>query len=134
MPNLFNDLLFTRTKRLYLISVRRYIYPVSITLTKQGKWVLQGATWKDFAYDNITPSVSMLHFIQEGDNNFYVTGYDKYGNEAAGYVIEKHRVCRFMIRVLNNTNVTQVRVIYLNCYTHTMTIANSSFLIVVTTW
>ena len=87
--------------------------------------MLQGEAWNQFAYDNIPHSVSMLHFIQEREHCFYVTGYDIYGNEAAGYVMERHRVSRFMVRVSLNTNVTQVRVIYINRYTHTITLTHS---------
>ncbi|GKA93140.1 hypothetical protein Tco_0815126 [Tanacetum coccineum] len=60
-------------------------FKVGFVKKKEGIVVLQGQQWTDFALDCIDPEVNMLHFIQEGDDSFYVTGYRNFGSKIGGY-------------------------------------------------
>ncbi|GJS63619.1 hypothetical protein Tco_0678183 [Tanacetum coccineum] len=41
----------------------------------------------------------MVHFIEQGDDTFYVTGYDENGFECGGYNVVRTRPSRIMTRV-----------------------------------
>ncbi|GJV09206.1 hypothetical protein Tco_1346862 [Tanacetum coccineum] len=61
----------------------------------------EGYNGSKFAHENFSQKVALLHFIEEGKNSFYVTGY--YGNdcEVIGYggIDISRRRPRFMSRV-----------------------------------
>ncbi|GKB11559.1 hypothetical protein Tco_0845482 [Tanacetum coccineum] len=46
---------------------------------------LVGPVWADFMMHNVTNDVMMLHFVEEGNDIFYVSTYNKYGLETHGY-------------------------------------------------
>ncbi|GJU55972.1 hypothetical protein Tco_1229686 [Tanacetum coccineum] len=47
--------------------------------------MLQGNNWREFAKENFNQNVALLHFIEEGEDSFYVTGYYGNGCEVIGY-------------------------------------------------
>nr|GEW21731.1 DNA-binding pseudobarrel domain-containing protein [Tanacetum cinerariifolium] len=46
---------------------------------------LLGDEWENFARDNLNSSVRTLHFVKEGENTFYVTGFNRHRIEWQGY-------------------------------------------------
>ncbi|GJX19167.1 hypothetical protein Tco_0221844 [Tanacetum coccineum] len=51
----------------------------------ENKLHLLGDEWENFARDNLNSSVRTLHFVNEGDDTFYITGYNRDGIEWQGY-------------------------------------------------
>ncbi|GKB42795.1 hypothetical protein Tco_0887737 [Tanacetum coccineum] len=47
--------------------------------------MLQGNNWREFAEENFNQNVALLHFIEEGEDSFYVTRYYGNGCEVIGY-------------------------------------------------
>ncbi|PWA94353.1 hypothetical protein CTI12_AA060710 [Artemisia annua] len=94
----------------------KYVYLVNNTLvrTKVGlvtpyhrPMALKGYKWTSWAVTNIGARVRLLHFIQEGDDTFYVTGYDRDGIEFGGYDGIHGRYSRFQSRVRAASNRPQ---------------------------
>nr|GEY61127.1 hypothetical protein [Tanacetum cinerariifolium] len=51
--------------------------------------------------------VSLLHFVEEGDDCFYVTGYNRDGIEFGRYGVNRSTLSRFMSRVLPYPHIPQ---------------------------
>ncbi|GJU95153.1 hypothetical protein Tco_1319909 [Tanacetum coccineum] len=49
---------------------------------------LVGPIWADFVMHNVTNDVTMLHFVEEGKDIFYVSTYNKYELETHGMMDE----------------------------------------------
>ena len=73
-----------------------------------GPFTLKGPEWTAFANLNIGNTVSLMHFIQEGDDTWYVTGYESKGKEFGGYEGIEGRYSRFQSRVWAAANKPQV--------------------------
>ncbi|GJV74549.1 zinc finger, CCHC-type containing protein [Tanacetum coccineum] len=63
--------------------------------------MLQGNNWREFAEENFNQNVALLHFIEEGEDSFYVTRYYGNGCEVIGYdnIDIRNMRPRFMSRV-----------------------------------
>ncbi|GJW68759.1 ribonuclease H-like domain-containing protein [Tanacetum coccineum] len=72
--DVFMDEAFNGNRLLYLTNTRRNRFKVWFVKKQEGIAVLQGKRWRDFALDGNLEAI-MLHFIQEGDDSFYVTGF-----------------------------------------------------------
>ena len=70
--------------------------------------MVTGPRWTAFCLENLNEDVELMHFVEEGDDCFYVTGYHSDGNEFGGYNIIAGRFSRFMSRVLPYLDVRQV--------------------------
>lgn len=108
MPEPFLDECYNGNKYMYLTSYLRIKTKVGFVKTNDGRIVLKGYKWDSFAKTNIGGDVQVLHFIQEGDDSFYVTGYDHRGREYGGYDGALGRPSRFKSKVRANENMTQV--------------------------
>nr|GEX20910.1 hypothetical protein [Tanacetum cinerariifolium] len=58
-----------------------------------------GPVWADSVMHNVTNDVTMLHFIEEGKDIFYVATYNKYGLEMHGYTQKSHMFWRCFFTV-----------------------------------
>ncbi|GKB03555.1 hypothetical protein Tco_0831698 [Tanacetum coccineum] len=63
---------------------------------------------RKFCNRSLNENVALLHFIKEGDDCFYVTGYTSNGNEVGGYEANRATFYRFMTRVLPYTRLPQI--------------------------
>ena len=74
--------------------------------------VLTGERWMAFALANLNRDVTTLHFVEEGDDCFYVTGYNADGTEFGGYnfggILYAGRFSRFKTRVFDFLDEIQV--------------------------
>lgn len=77
-----------------------------------GDILLTGDKWSGFASANFDRDVKWIHFVEEGDDSFYVTGYYENGAEFGGYDGIRGRPMRFMTRVLPFANIAQVVIFY----------------------
>ena len=101
MPPCFGADGLNRKKHVYLISSGRVRTKVNFVKPVDGPVTLKGYKWTRFAKQNITKDkhVYLLHFIKEGDDTWYVTGYHSGGDEAGGYQGIEGRYSRFQTRV-----------------------------------
>ena len=98
LPNVFWEA-YTGKKYVYLINSGRVRTKVNFVKPAHGPFSLKGPQWTTFANLNIGNTVGLLHFIQEGDDTWYVTGYESKGNEFGGYEGIEGRYSRFLTRV-----------------------------------
>ncbi|GJZ05282.1 hypothetical protein Tco_0538557 [Tanacetum coccineum] len=66
-----------------------------------------GPVWSDFVSKNITQDVKCLHFIEEGEDMFYVAMYDKYGLEMHGYKQKNLMFWRCLLNVTERSRRAQ---------------------------
>lgn len=66
--------------------------------------VVEGARWNDFVTHNITCSyIASIHFIEEGENVFYVACYDEYGLEFHNYEPQSPPFWRCLVDVTDES-------------------------------
>lgn len=97
-------------REIYITSAKRVRFRVQIDTETNGPIVLTGETWRRFALENLSLDVRMLHFIEEGDDCFFVTGYTQDGAEFGGYHMNAGRVSRFQSLVFDFYDQIQVRI------------------------
>lgn len=73
-----------------------------------GDIVLKGDKWLAFAMQNFDRNIKWVHFVEEGDDSFYVTGYYENGAEFGGYDGIRGRPMRFVTRLSLFVNMAQV--------------------------
>ena len=104
----FKEEYFNNKKRvLYLTSNVRYRVRVRI-VKKNGDIMLTGEKWSVFAGENFNRNVRWIHFVEEGDDSFYVTGYYENGSEIGGYDGIRGRLMRYIGRVSPYGSIAQV--------------------------
>nr|GEY00161.1 hypothetical protein [Tanacetum cinerariifolium] len=69
---------------LFLLNCYRVRWQVEVKCLFSNIMSLVGPVWADFGMHNVTNDVTMLHFIEEGKDIFYVATYNKYGLEMHG--------------------------------------------------
>ena len=99
LPPSFCEAGFNKNKQLYLINTGRVRTKVNFVTPVHGPFTLKGYKWTKFAKENISNRVWLLHFIREGDDTWYVTGYQSNGHEDGGYEGIQGRYSRFQTRV-----------------------------------
>ncbi|GKB24085.1 reverse transcriptase domain-containing protein [Tanacetum coccineum] len=85
LPEVYEDLAYNGKREIYLTSPRRNKVKVEIIKKHDGPIIMKGYKWEKFAEENFNMNVKLLHFVEEGEDSFYVTGYDENGREAIGY-------------------------------------------------
>ena len=113
LPEVFYDDAYTGNRHLYLTGIRRNRKKVAIVKVREGVVEIRGKRWYEFVQENMDENVNVLHFIEEGDDSFYVTGYDDEGIESGGYEDVNKRYYRFQTRVTPYQEVDQVITIVL---------------------
>ncbi|PWA53530.1 acetyl-CoA carboxylase 2 [Artemisia annua] len=107
LPSAYDDFCYNGNKHVYLTSQERVRYRVQLVKPNGGTTELRGEKWKKFCVAYIPKGAYLLHFVQEGDDSFYVTSYDDLGYETGGYEGIIGRPCRFMCRVSPSDNIPQ---------------------------
>ena len=113
LPEVFYDDAYTGNRHLYLTGIRRNRKKVTIVKGKEGEFEIRGKRWNEFVEENMDENVNVLHFIEEGDDSFDVTGYDDEGIESGGYEDVNQRYYLFQTRVTPYQEVDQVITIVL---------------------
>ena len=109
LPNEFKEECFNNKKRdLYLTSIGRIRVRVRIVKKKNGDIMLTGDKWSGFASSNFDRNVKWIHFVEEGDDSFYVTAYYEKGSEIGGYDGIRGRPMRYIGRVSPYATIAQV--------------------------
>jgi hypothetical protein len=70
--------------------------------------IVSGPRWRAFALVNVNEDVQLLHFVEEGEDSYFVTGYNWDGTEFAGYNMIVGRFPRFRSNVSPYLDVRQV--------------------------
>ena len=108
LPEVFCDDAYTGNRHLYLSGILRIRRKVALIKKNEGVVELRGKIWQEFVADNIDEDVEVLHFVEEGDDSFYVTGYDNNGIESGGYEEVNRPYSRFQTRVTPYPHIPQV--------------------------
>nr|GEW22794.1 transposase, MuDR, MULE transposase domain protein [Tanacetum cinerariifolium] len=80
----FKDRFYRGQRYVFINNTNRYRY-ICLLRKVENKLHLLGDEWENFAKDNLNSSVRTLHFVNEGDDIFYVTGFNRDGIEWQGY-------------------------------------------------
>ncbi|GJU72908.1 putative nucleotidyltransferase, ribonuclease H [Tanacetum coccineum] len=107
IPEIYNEEAYNGNSALYITSSNGYLYKVTLERPNEGLWYLSGTKWTKFCNNSLNENVALLHFIEEGDDSFYVTGYTSNGNEVGGYEANRATFSWFMTRVLPYPNLPQ---------------------------
>ncbi|GJX04212.1 hypothetical protein Tco_0190128 [Tanacetum coccineum] len=101
LPEVYENEGDNGSSHIYLTSPLCYKKEVNIFRQNEGPVMLQGNNWREFAQENFNQNVALLHFIEEGEDNFYVTRYYGNGCEVIGYddIDIRNMRPRFMSRV-----------------------------------
>lgn len=108
MPEVYNQEAYNGFKDIYIISTDGIRYKVELNTPRYGLWYIDGKKWTEFCKKNLNENVEMLHFVEEGDDCFYVTGYNTNGTEVAGYDGNRSTYSRFRTTVLPEPHLSQV--------------------------
>ena len=64
---------FNGRRTIYITSAERLPFRVTLQTETDGPILLSGERWREFALANLNWDVRTLHFVEEGDDCFYVT-------------------------------------------------------------
>jgi hypothetical protein len=93
---------------IYLVNYAGTRWRVSVRRVSELVCVVEGVRWNDFAMHNITCSdVAYLHFIEEGEDVFYVATYNEYGEEFHNYEPVHDQFWRCMVDVTDTSHFIQ---------------------------
>ena len=108
MPEVYNEEAYNGNKEIYIVSSEGYRYRVSLNTPRYELWFLKGKKWTEFCNRSLNEDVQMLHFVEEGEDCFYVTGYNNDGKEVGGYDGNMSSYRRFRTYVLPEPHLHQV--------------------------
>lgn len=114
LPIVYNLEAYNGNKDIYIITSDGYRYKVNLNRPSYGLWYLSGERWRQFCNRYMNDAVEVLHFIEEGNDCFYVTGYTKDGKEMGGYDGYRSTFTRFKTTIYPNRRLPQVFNINLN--------------------
>ena len=115
LPDVFFRQAFNGTRNVYVSGIRGIHKKVTLVVPKNVHVEIRGEKWKEFVEDNMDMDVNVLHFIQEGDDTFYLTGYNHMGKETGGYEVARTGYYRFQTRVTRYPLLPQVKSYYFVC-------------------
>ena len=90
---------FNGNRDMYVTSAVGVRFRVTLVRKRNGPMIVTGARWRAFALANLNEDVELLHFVEEGDDSYFVTGYNWDGREFAGYNMIPGRYARFRSNV-----------------------------------
>ena len=108
LPPVYAESCYHGRREIYITSAQRVRFRVQIETETNRPIVLTGERWRTFALENLSRAVRLLHFVEEGDDCFFVTGYTQDGAEFGGYHMNGGRVSRFQSRVFSFYDQFQV--------------------------
>ena len=97
LPEYFEDYFKSENDFMYLTGNDRLRYKTVLS-PKDGRWVVWDLEWQAFVSANVPDQTADIHFIKQGQDEYYVTVYAKDGSECAGY--DRRTIGRRMIRCL----------------------------------
>ena len=117
LPDVFEEEAYTRNSHLYLTGIARNRKKVVVFRSRFGIYEIRGKRWDEFVAENLNENVNVLHFIEEGDDSFYVTGYDNDGIEIGGYGDGNQGYSRFQSRVkpYQEFGINHVKILCFEC-------------------
>ena len=105
---MYNDEAYNGNSEIYIISADGYRFKVELVRPRCGMWYLTGPKWTTFCNRSLNEDVELLHFVEEGEDCFYVTGYLENGHEVRGYEGNRSSFSRFKTVVLPDLRLPQV--------------------------
>ena len=108
LPDVYNDEAYNGNDEIYILSADGYRFRVELVRAQCGPWYLAGPKWTAFCNRCLNEDVELLHFVEEGEDCFYVTGYLENGHEVGGYAGIRSGMSRFKSIVLPNPRLPQV--------------------------
>lgn len=108
LPYAYAEKCYNGRSDIYITSAQRVRFRVKVLTEKNGPMEVSGERWRAFALGNLNRDVNILHFVEEGDDCFYVTGYNQDGTEFGGYNMIARRFSRFQSRVFDFYDLCQV--------------------------
>lgn len=97
LPEYFSDYFKSENDFMYLTGNDRLRYKTRLSF-KDGRWLLWDLEWQSFVSANVPDQTTDIHFIKQGQDDYYVTVYAKDGSECAGY--DRRSIGPRMIRCL----------------------------------
>lgn len=101
LPDVFYGYFKSQKDMMLLTGTNRKRYKTEVKF-KDGRWVLWDLEWQDFVTENVTSETKFMHFIKQGEDDYYVTGYKNDGSECAGY--DRRLVGPRLLRCLSTYN------------------------------
>ena len=93
---------------IYITSAQRVHFRVKVLTETNGPMEVSDERWRAFTLGNLNRDVNILHFVEEGDDCFYVKGYNQDGTEFGRYKMIAGRFSRFQSRVFYFYDLCQV--------------------------
>ena len=107
LPDVYNDEAYHGNDEIYIISADGYRFKVELVRARCGPWYLTGPKWTAFCNRNLNEDVDLLHFVEEGEDCFYMTGYLENVHEVRGYAGIRFGLSRFKSIVLPDPRLAQ---------------------------
>nr|GEW32302.1 hypothetical protein [Tanacetum cinerariifolium] len=98
LPSLFLESCFNGNMHVSVTSNRRYGFKAKLVVPNKGPIRIMGDRWVQFCLTNMQKAI-LLHFMEQGDDTFYVTRYDNDGLECGGYNVVRKLPRRIVTRV-----------------------------------
>ena len=108
LPWVYADEGFNGNRDMYVTSACCVRFRVRVVTKRNGSMIVSGPRWRAFALVNVNEDVQLLHFVEEGEDSYFVTGYNWDGTEFAGYNMIAGRFPRFRSNVSPYLDVCQV--------------------------
>ncbi|PWA40215.1 hypothetical protein CTI12_AA564910 [Artemisia annua] len=84
LPDYFEESFKSENDVLYLTGNDRFRYK-TVVAQKEDRWALWDLQWQAFVSANVPEETSYIHFVKQGQDDYYVTVYAKDGSECAGW-------------------------------------------------
>ncbi|PWA40302.1 hypothetical protein CTI12_AA563880 [Artemisia annua] len=84
LPDYFEEYFKSENDVLHLTGNDRLCYK-TVVEQKEDRWALWDLQWQAFISANVPDQTSDIHFVKQGQDDYYVTLYAKDGSECAGY-------------------------------------------------
>ena len=72
LPYAYAEKCYNGRSDIYITSAQRVHFRVKVLTETNGPMEVSDEIWRDFALENLKPDVRTLHFVEEGDDCFYV--------------------------------------------------------------
>ena len=107
LPQLFREEFYNGKKHVYVNSKPGYRFKCELVAPNGKPIRITSIRWEEFCNENVLES-RLLHFIQQGEDTFYVTCYDDEGYEHGFYPGVMGRPQRIVTRVWPYPDYNQV--------------------------
>ncbi|PWA89087.1 hypothetical protein CTI12_AA113160 [Artemisia annua] len=101
LPDYFEEYFKSENDVLYMTGNDRLRYK-TVVAQKEDRWALWDLQWQAFVSANVPDQKSYIHFVKQGQDDYYVTVYAKDGSECVGY--DRRTIGPWYIRCLSTYN------------------------------